>query len=212
LGYQVADADHEGSNDPRIIDGAHWLPQHRERIVLVGFRRDLNIHQGFTLRDLHKPTKDSAPKLGDILEPEVDDKYILTPNLWEYLFNYAKKHQAKGNGFGFGLVGPNDRARTLSARYYKDGSEILVDRGFDAEKPFTHPQNIKNRPRRLTPLECARLMGFSSPSGNEFVIPVSDTQAYKQFGNSVVVPVFRAIAELIKPRVVAKNLKNIKVA
>jgi len=126
----------------------------------------------------------------------------LTPNLWEYLFNYAKKHQEKGNGFGFGLVGPNDRARTLSARYYKDGSEILVDRGFDASKPFDDPQNVANRPRRLTPLECSRLMGFSTPNGNEFVIPVSDTQAYKQFGNSVVVPVFRAIAELMRPRII----------
>lgn len=208
LGYEVADANHEGPNDPRIIDGAHWVPQHRERIVLVGFRRDLNIHQGFTLRDLKKPSKATAPKLGDILEPEVDDKYILTPNLWEYLFNYAKKHQEKGNGFGFGLVGPNDRARTLSARYYKDGSEILVDRGFDASKPFDDPQNIANRPRRLTPLECSRLMGFSTPNGSEFVIPVSDTQAYKQFGNSVVVPVFQAIAELIKPRLSTLKVTN----
>src|SRR5690554_2906937 len=203
LGYEVADANHEGPNDPRIINGAHWVPQHRERIVLVGFRRDLNIHHGFTLKDLKKPSTDSAPKLGDILEPEVDEKYILTPKLWEYLFNYAKKHQEKGNGFGFGLVGPNDRARTLSARYYKDGSEILVDRGFDANKPFNDPINMANRPRRLTPLECARLMGFCTPSGNEFVIPVSDTQAYKQFGNSVIVPVFRAIAELVKPRILA---------
>lgn len=208
LGYEVADANHEGPNDPRIIDGAHWVPQHRERIVLVGFRRDLNIHQGFTLRDLKKPSKATAPKLGDILEPEVDDKYILTPNLWEYLFNYAKKHQEKGNGFGFGLVGPNDRARTLSARYYKDGSEILVDRGFDASKPFDDPQNIANRPRRLTPLECSRLMGFSTPKGSEFVIPVSDTQAYKQFGNSVVVPVFRAIAEIMKSRLMMNNHVN----
>ncbi|GAB3294219.1 DNA cytosine methyltransferase [Pseudidiomarina andamanensis] len=208
LGYEVADANHEGPNDPRIIDGAHWVPQHRERIVLVGFRRDLNIHQGFTLRDLKKPSKATAPKLGDILEPEVDNKYILTPNLWEYLFNYAKKHQEKGNGFGFGLVGPNDRARTLSARYYKDGSEILVDRGFDASKPFDDPQNVANRPRRLTPLECSRLMGFSTPNGSEFVIPVSDTQAYKQFGNSVVVPVFRAIAELIKPRLSTLKVTN----
>lgn len=203
LGYEVADANHEGPNDPRIINGAHWVPQHRERIILVGFRRDLNIHQGFTLSDLKKPSKASVLKLGDILEPVVDDKYILTPKLWEYLFKYAEKHKKKGNGFGFGLVGPNDRTRTLSARYYKDGSEILVDRGFDKNKPFNDPENIANRPRRLTPLECSRLMGFSTPDGNEFIIPVSDTQAYKQFGNSVVVPVFRAIAELMKPRIIA---------
>jgi len=201
LGYEVADADHFGSNDPRIIDGAHWVPQHRERIILVGFRRDLNVHQGFTLNNLNKPPKELAPRLGDILEPVVDEKYTLTPKLWEYLFNYAKKHQEKGNGFGFGLVGPEDRTRTLSARYYKDGSEILVDRGFDPSKPFDAPENIANRPRRLTPVECSRLMGFSSPKGREFVIPVSDTQAYKQFGNSVVVPVFREIAKHMKPRI-----------
>lgn len=199
LGYDVADADHQGTHDPKVIDGQHWVPQHRERIVMVGFRRDLNVHTGFTLKDLIKPSPDSAPKMGDILEPSVDDKYILTPKLWEYLFNYAKKHQEKGNGFGFGLVGPNDRARTLSARYYKDGSEILIDRGWDFKAGMRDENNLANRPRRLTPLECSRLMGFSSPQGYEFKIPVSDTQAYKQFGNSVVVPVFRAIAEHMKP-------------
>lgn len=212
LGYVVADATHEGSNDPRIIDGQHWVPQHRERIVLVGFRRDLNVHQGLSLRDLPRPAPETAPTLGDILEVEVEDKYILTPNLWEYLFNYAKKHQAKGNGFGFGLVGPNDRARTLSARYYKDGSEILIDRGFDPSKDLTDEINMANRPRRLTPLECSRLMGFSTPKGQEFVIPVSDTQAYKQFGNSVVVPVFRAVAELMKPRIMAAIQKRKRMA
>lgn len=212
LGYVVADSNHQGPQDPRIIDGKHWVPQHRERIVLVGFRRDLNVHQGFSLRDLPRPEPEYAPKLGDILELEVDSKYILTPNLWEYLFNYAKKHQAKGNGFGFGLVGPNDRARTLSARYYKDGSEILIDRGFNPNKGLNDESNMANRPRRLTPLECSRLMGFSSPQGNEFVIPVSDTQAYKQFGNSVVVPVFKAVAELIKPRVMVAIQKRKRVA
>lgn len=206
LGYSVADADHLGSKDPKVINGANWVPQHRERIILVGFRRDLNIHEGFSLKDL--PIPDSAPALGDILEPEVDDKYILTPKLWAYLFNYAKKHQEKGNGFGFGLVGPNDRARTLSARYYKDGSEILIDRGWDFNKPITDDNNLVNRPRRLTPLECARLMGFNSPRGNEFKIPVSDTQAYKQFGNSVVAPMFYAIAEHMKPLIMkARVLK-----
>lgn len=203
LGYYVADTDHVGPRDPKIVDGAHWVPQHRERIVLVGFRRDLNVHEGFSLKDLPKPPEHAIPKMADILQAKVDDKYILTPKLWEYLYNYAKKHKEKGNGFGFGLVGPNDRARTLSARYYKDGSEILVDRGWSFEKPFNNAKNLANRPRRLTPLECARLMGFSSPNGNEFKIPVSDTQAYKQFGNSVIVPVFRAIAELMKPRILA---------
>lgn len=206
LGYEVADTEYAGTKDPKVINGAHWLPQNRERIVLVGFRRDLDVHHGFTLTNLSMP--EETPSLGDIFESDVEDKYILTPKLWEYLYNYALKHKAKGNGFGFGLVGPNDRARTLSARYYKDGSEILVDRGFDFSKPITHEDNVKNRPRRLTPLECARLMGFSSPKGNEFKIPVSDTQAYKQFGNSVVVPVFKAVAELMKPRIIAAKVKE----
>ena len=200
LGYDVADADHVGGKDPRIIDGRHWVPQHRERIVLVGFRRDLGIGKGFSLKNMHKPPVEARPTIGDILEKEVDPKYTLTPKLWEYLYNYAKKHKEKGNGFGFGLVGPNDVARTLSARYYKDGSEILVDQGWDFSKDFNNKKNLEHRPRRLTPLECSRLMGFSSPQGAEFKIPVSDTQAYKQFGNSVVVPVFREVAKLIKLR------------
>ncbi|MYM63840.1 DNA (cytosine-5-)-methyltransferase [Pseudomaricurvus sp. HS19] len=200
LGYWVADADHAGPQDPKIIDAKHWVPQHRERIVLVGFRKDLNIHQDFTLKDIKKYYPRKKPTIGDILSPEVDDRYILTPKLWQYLHDYAIKHKEKGNGFGFGLVGANDTARTLSARYYKDGSEILVDRGWDFKKGFSNKRNLENRPRRLTPEECARLMGFSKPKKNEFKIPVSDTQAYKQFGNSVVVPVFQAVAKLIKPR------------
>ena len=113
----------------------------------------------------------------------VNRKYTLSDKLWGYLQNYAAKHKAKGNGFGFGLVGPNDIARTLSARYYKDGSEILVNQG------------KKKNPRRLTPRECARLMGYD----DDFKIPVSDTQAYKQFGNSVAVPVFSAVAKQMLP-------------
>ncbi len=109
------------------------------------------------------------------------------------------------------MVGPNDRARTLSARYYKDGSEILIDRGWDFNKPITDPENLLNRPRRLTPLECARLMGFNTPTGNEFKIPVSDTQAYKQFGNSVVAPLFAAIAKQMKPYIMkARALEESK--
>ncbi len=112
-----------------------------------------------------------------MLESRVDPKYTLSDKLWAYLQAYAAKHRAKGNGFGFGLVGRDDVTRTLSARYYKDGSEILV------KQPGRNP-------RRLTPKECARLMGF--PDG--FKIPVSDTRAYKQFGNSVVVPLVKAVA------------------
>lgn len=203
LGYEVADAKHDGADDPKIIDGRHFVPQHRERIVLVGFRRDLNLHAGFTLRDVAGLYPPSKPSLGDILEPQVDPAYTLTPKLWQYLFNYAIKHKAKGNGFGYGLVKPTDITRTLSARYYKDGSEILIDRGFNPELDFSHPSNIENRPRRLTPSECARLMGYDGPGESRFRIPVSDTQAYKQFGNSVVVPVFAAVAQLMRDRILA---------
>ena len=116
---------------------------------------------------------------------KVSPKYTLTEHLWTYLQNYAAKHKAAGNGFGCSVVGPDDVARTLSARYYKDGSEILV-------------RQNNNRPRRLTPRECARLMGFDEPRGAEFRIPVSDTQAYRQFGNSVAVPVIEAVAKHMK--------------
>lgn len=159
----------------KVIDAKGVVPQHRERIFLVGFRE---------WRDFEFPefSKD-GPKIGSILEKNPEPKYTLSDHLWQYLRDYAAKHQAAGNGFGFGLVGPQNVARTLSARYHKDGSEILIDQG---------PQ--KN-PRRLTPRECARLMGYS----DDFKIPVSDTQAYRQFGNSVVVPVVERIAsEVVK--------------
>ncbi|WP_054180739.1 DNA cytosine methyltransferase [Trabulsiella odontotermitis] len=207
LGYDVADAAEMGPDDPKIIDGQHFLPQHRERIVLVGFRRDLNLQQGFTLRDIPAFYPSRRPTFGELLEPTVDAKFILTPVLWKYLYRYAKKHQARGNGFGFGMVDPTNPhsvARTLSARYYKDGAEILVDRGWDkplGEQHFDDPQNQQRRPRRLTPRECARLMGFESPQGYQFRIPVSDTQAYRQFGNSVVVPAFAAVAKMLESRI-----------
>jgi len=169
----------------KIIDGKGFVPQHRERIFIVGFDGKTD----FSWDDFQHPGS-TAKTLKDILLPdtEVDDKYILSDNLWLYLQNYAAKHKAAGNGFGFGLVGKNDTARTLSARYYKDGSEILIDRG------------IGKNPRRLTPRECARLMGFDSEE-KEFVIPVSDTRAYKQFGNAVVVPVISEIARIMKPHI-----------
>lgn len=210
LGYWVADVDINDASDPKIIDGQHFVPQHRERIVLVGFRRDLGVHEGFTLKDIEKVYPKRKPKLGDILDDEVDDKYILTVKLWEYLFNYSIKHKAKGNGFGYGLVGKSAVTRTLSARYYKDGSEILIDRGYNHGKDFYDPENIKNRPRRLTPRECARLMGYDKPTSNTFKIPVSDTQSYKQFGNSVVVPVFSAVAKLMKPHIKAAVMKQLR--
>lgn len=217
LGYWVADIDESGSQDPKIIDAKDFIPQHRERIVLVGFRKDLNIHEGFTLKDIAEEKPDSRPSFADILDTEVEDKYTLTPKLWEYLYNYAKKHQAKGNGFGFGLVDPRNSAsvaRTLSARYHKDGSEILVDhKEWDmslAETDFWNEQNQENRPRRLTPRECARLMGFEQPDEEAFRIPVSDTQAYRQFGNSVVVPVFAAVARLMRERIIEGKEKLIQ--
>lgn len=159
----------------RVLDAQAFVPQHRERVLIVGFRDGLN----FSWPRLPK----KSVRLGDILLPEqdVEDRYTLSKHLWTYLQNYARKHRERGNGFGFGLVGPDDIARTLSARYYKDGSEILIDRG------------ESRNPRRLTPRECARLMGFP----DSFRIPVSDTRAYKQFGNSVVVPLIGAVARRI---------------
>ncbi len=189
LGYEVADAEYPvDSSDPKIINGKNFLPQNRERIVLVAFRRDLNVMDGFTLRNVKQYFPEAEPKVGDILEPNenVDPKYTLTPRLWDYLKNYADKHKKAGNGFGFGKVTSESRStRTLSARYHKDGSEILVEQG----------EGI--RPRRLTPRECARLMGFDRAGEQEFKIPASDTQAYRQFGNSVIVPVFNSVAKLM---------------
>ncbi len=177
----------------KVIDAKGFVPQHRERVFIVGFDGDTD----FTFDDFIHPDP-KAKTLKDILLPakEVDKKYILTDHLWQYLQNYAAKHKAAGNGFGFGLVGKNDTARTLSARYYKDGSEILIDMG-------------KNKtPRRLTPRECARLMGFDKMDGNDFIIPVSDTRAYKQFGNAVVVPVVEEVARIMIPHLL--KLKKTK--
>ena len=203
LGYWIANVDDNGAYDPKVIDARNFVPQHRERIALVGFRKDLYVHEGFSLRDIKYP--DAIPSFSDILEParQVDKKYILSEKLWAYLYNYAIKHKMKGNGFGYGLMRKKDKvSRTLSARYYKDGSEILIDRGWSDKKGFSDKANLKKRPRRLTPKECARLMGFDKIDKAEFIIPVSDTQAYKQFGNSVAVPVFHAVAQLMKERII----------
>lgn len=186
LGYEV---------HYRIIDGKHFVPQHRERIYIVGYdgRTD------FTFEDLNLP--EPTRKMRDILDQSVDDRYTLTPKLWQYLQDYAAKHKAAGNGFGYGLVGPTDISRTLSARYYKDGSEVLVSRGKG------------RRPRRLTPRECSRLMGFDDPGRSRiFNIPVSDTQAYKQFGNAVVVPVIEEVARIMKPHLIALLTPPLKAA
>lgn len=188
LGYKIF---------PKVVDAKGFVPQHRERIYIVGFRDDVD----FSWDAFRAPSFDSQV-MGNILHPEdgseeaeepyttgkkakVSPKYTLSDKLWDYLQRYAEKHQKAGNGFGFGLVGPTDVSRTLSARYYKDGSEILIR------------QRGKN-PRRLTPRECARLMGFDAP-GKPYNIVVADTPAYKQFGNSVVVPVIAEIARIMKP-------------
>ena len=183
----------------RIIDAANFVPQHRERIVMVGFRENTGFSHddlvlpgraGRGMRDvLHPENGSEAPESHFTVGPDakVSDKYTLTDKLWQYLQGYAAKHKAAGNGFGFGLVDGDSISRTLSARYYKDGSEILVSRG------------PGNNPRRLTPRECARLMGYD----DSFRIPVSDTQAYKQFGNSVAVPVFAEVARLMRPHILA---------
>jgi DNA (cytosine-5)-methyltransferase 1 len=185
----------------RVIDAAGFVPQHRERIFLIGFREPT----GFDADDILVPEASVGPTLLEILHPgdgtETPEppytqggkarpatKYTLTPKLWAYLKGYAEKHRLKGNGFGYGLVGPNDVSRTLSARYYKDGSEILV-------------KQPRRRPRRLTPRECSRLMGFEVLGERDWEIPVSDNQAYKQFGNAVVPQVVEAVAAAIKPAV-----------
>ncbi|HNK97427.1 MAG TPA: DNA (cytosine-5-)-methyltransferase, partial [Chitinophagales bacterium] len=163
----------------KVLDGKYFVPQHRERIIIVGFRNAIFGQQ----ERFEFPTMAEANfAIKNILEKKVDPKYTLSDHLWKYLRDYAQKHKAKGNGFGFGLTDLNGISRTMSARYYKDGAEILI------------PQAGKN-PRRLTPRECARLQGFP----DSFIIPVSDNQAYKQFGNSVVTPLIQAIGKnLIK--------------
>lgn len=199
LGYTVT---------TEVIDAQHFLPQHRQRIVIVGFLRN----NGFSFSKLWLPAKGGV-KLGSILHPEngmeapeghftvgsdakVNAKYTLTDHLWKYLQDYREKHTKAGNGFGCSVFGPANVARTLSARYHKDGSEILIAQGSD-----------KN-PRRLTPRECARLMGYP----DSFKIVVSDTQAYRQFGNSVAVPVFKEVARIMAPYIAAALDEKTRIA
>uniref|UniRef100_A0A486XPA2 Cytosine-specific methyltransferase n=1 Tax=Rheinheimera sp. BAL341 TaxID=1708203 RepID=A0A486XPA2_9GAMM len=284
LGYWIVDISNAGAtiydaisnvrkrkNEPTIIDGVHFTPQHRERIVLVGIRKDILEEQPelreLSLTQIEKPA--NRYSISDILCDLSDkdrEKYTLTPNLWSYLYHYALKHKTKGNGFGFGLVDLTDNeavTRTLSARYYKDGSEILINQSalesvyLEEQKEFAVQKNLEREkfaqaharqihlnntditpaqlseaiksgeekfdelhgryaeefdafyktPRRLTPRECARLMGMEKPEfdrtekDKDFRIVCADTSAYKQFGNSVVVPVFRAVAKLLKDNI-----------
>ena len=177
LGYAI---------DWRVISSAPWVPQNRERIFIVGFRQDVGFcFDGF---DAVIPNEKNWPRLGSILQShnEIDSKYTLTRKLWDYLQAYRAKHEKAGNGFGYSLFGPGGVTRTLSARYHKDGSEILIEQK-------------GTRPRRLTPTECARLMGFERGDRSWDISAVSDTQAYRQFGNAVVVPVVEAIARYMEP-------------
>ena len=193
LGYNV---------DFRVIDAKSFVPQHRERIFIVGFASETE----FTFDTLKLPDPLKGPKLRTILHPERRQRKAREAlhgsertqpfptntrsrtTSGPIFRNYAEKHRLAGNGFGFGLFGPDDVARTLSARYYKDGSEILIRQG-------------RGAPRRLTPRECARLMGFDAPGRSDFRIPVSDTQAYKQFGNAVAVPAVMAVARHMEPHI-----------
>ena len=201
--------------DWKVINAKGYVPQNRERIFIIGLREDT----GFDFSQLNISDPENGPILRSVLHPQdgsepeeppythgpegkVDPKYTLSNKLWTYLKKYAAKHKAKGNGFGYGLVGSDDVTRTLSARYYKDGSEILIrQRG--------------KTPRRLTPRECARLMGFDGPGNPRFEIPVSDTQAYKQFGNAVVVPVVDVVASFMLPyicSVIDRDKKQVELA
>lgn len=168
----------------KVLDGKHFVPQHRERIIIVGFNTKVFGNK----ENFHFPVMGKEKyAIKNILEKRVPTKYTLSDHLWNYLQQYAKKHKEKGNGFGFGLTDLNGISRTMSARYYKDGAEILI------------PQKGKN-PRRLTPRECARLQGFP----DNFIIPVSDNQAYRQFGNSVVVPLIQEVGKVLAKEVIKK--------
>lgn len=171
---------------PKVLDGKHFVPQHRERIVIIGFSNEhFKGKEKFQFPEMPQANH----RISDILEKEPDAKYTLTDHLWEYLIRYSEKHKAKGNGFGYGMTDLNGISRTLSARYYKDGAEILI------------PQRDRN-PRRLTPRECARLQGYP----DNYTIPVSDNQAYRQFGNSVVVPLMKYVGQ----HLVTELLRHVK--
>lgn len=181
LGYYIG--------EPQIIDARHWVPQHRERVFIVGFDRDVfGDDPGY---EYPIPPAGPSPRFRDILDPGTPQKYTLTDHLWQYLQNYAAKHKAAGNGFGFGMTDLDGVSRTLSARYHKDGSEVLI------------PQGTGKNPRRLSPQEARRLMGFP----NHLPIVVSDTQAYRQFGNAVVPPVAAAVGQQIV-EVLARRLRS----
>ena len=156
------------------------VPQNRERIYIIGFKGNADF-------EFPVPPKQKT-RVGDILEKNVDPKYTISDRLWAGHQRRKREHREKGNGFGYSLFTEDSLyTSTISARYYKDGSEILI------------AQKGKN-PRKITPREAARLQGFPE----WFQTPVSDVQAYKQFGNSVSIPVIEALAKKIK-EVMCKN-------
>lgn len=162
----------------RILNASDFgIPQNRERIYIVAIHSRIKSADKFQF-----PHPTNLPtRVGSILERRVDSKYVLSDKLWRGHQRRLREHRARGNGFGYSLFTRDSRrTSTISARYYKDGSEILIA--------------TDGNPRKITPREAARLQGFPE----SFVIPVSDTQAYKQFGNSVAVPVVRAIAKAMK--------------
>jgi len=171
FGYQVS---------YKVIDAQYWVPQHRERVLIVGLRTSYFDNLQFEFPTLPESNK---LKIKDILEKEVPEKYTLSNHLWDYLQKRADLQKKKGNGFGFGLVNLDGITRTLSARYHKDGAEILI------------PQVGKN-PRRLTPREAARLMGYP----DHLPIVVSDTRAYQQFGNAIVPALIRWVTSSLEER------------
>jgi DNA (cytosine-5)-methyltransferase 1 len=185
----------------KIIDAKYWVPQHRERIYIVAFRR-----KSFTRKEIESfrfPSMNrKGPMLSNVLDPKPDKKYMLTDKLWEYLVAYANKHKSLGNGFGYTVASPQGQSRTLSARYYKDGSEILIR------------QSGWRNPRRISPGEAARLMGFDDTwgkkLGNGFPQVVSDTQAYRQFGNAVCPHVIRAIGTEIARVLLARKARVLR--
>jgi DNA (cytosine-5)-methyltransferase 1 len=178
LGYNVSH---------QLVDSRPFVPQRRERIFIVALHRDVFGDQHFRF----PVAPSTSHRMAEVLDPIVSPEFTKSREVWRYLQAYARKHRLAGNGFGFGLVGPDDVARTLSARYFKDGSEILV-------------RQLDGPPRMLTPRECARLMGFPA----EFEIPVSKTQAYRQFGNAVVVPVVSHLAQAMAEQELFERATN----
>lgn len=203
LGYWVSDSD---AVSDLVISCEHFVPQHKAYVVLVCFRRDLNLHTGFSLRDIRQFFPSRRPVLADILEPEVDEKYVLSLRSWRYLHEYGRRN--KGSGFEYRLVTGDNVALALSSHYAQNPSSILIDRGYAPALDIDHPHNLAHRPRRLTPRECARMMGFDAPQASGFRIPVGDSQAYKLFGASAVVPAISAVAKLMRDRICAAKNSN----